>query len=210
MGWSRDGPGVSEEAGSNLPVGDRQASETELPAGIVTFVMTDIEGSTRLFREVGERYVDVLATHQALLRGPFTHHGGVEVGVEGDALFFAFADASEAVAACLEGQRALAAHPWPAGVELRVRIGMHTGEARPVRDELRQSCRASGSPHQRRSPRGPGLALGGHGGCGRGPLACWVHPDRPRIVSAAWVSRARAPVPARSPGPSPTDSRRCA
>jgi class 3 adenylate cyclase len=144
--------GVSEEGGSNLPVGDRQASATGLPAGVVTFVMTDIEGSTRLFRELGERYVDVLATHQALLRGSFTHHGGVEVGVEGDALFFVFADASEAVAACLEGQRALAAHPWPAGVELRVRIGMHTGEARPVRNSyvdlaVHQAARISAGAH---------------------------------------------------------------
>jgi predicted ATPase/class 3 adenylate cyclase len=144
--------GVSEEGGSNLPVGDRQASAKGLPAGVVTFVMTDIEGSTRLFRELGERYVDVLATHQALLRGSFTHHGGVEVGVEGDALFFVFADASEAVAACLEGQRALAAHPWPAGVELRVRIGMHTGEARPVRNSyvdlaVHQAARISAGAH---------------------------------------------------------------
>jgi predicted ATPase/class 3 adenylate cyclase len=99
---------------------------------MVTFAMSDIEGSTRLFRELGERYVELLATHQALLRGPFTGHGGVEVGTEGDALFFVFADAAEAVAACLDGQRALAAHPWPLGSEVRVRIGLHTGEARPV------------------------------------------------------------------------------
>ena len=91
-------------------VGDRSATPP-LPAGVVTFVMTDIEGSTRLFRELGERYVELLATHQALLRGPCTTHGGVEVGTEGDALFFAFDDAAEAVAACLEGQRALSAHP---------------------------------------------------------------------------------------------------
>jgi predicted ATPase/class 3 adenylate cyclase len=133
-GMVGDAPGGNEGSGSNPPVDDRQASATVLPSGVVTFVMTDIEGSTRLFRELGERYVDVLATHQALLRGPFTNHGGVEVGAEGDALFFVFADASEAVAACLEGQRALAAHSWPPGVELRVRIGMHTSEARLVRN----------------------------------------------------------------------------
>ncbi len=96
--------------------------------------MTDIEGSTRLFRELGERYVEVLATHQALLRGPFTNHGGAEVGAEGTRFSSSSPTLSEAVAACLEGQRALAAHPWPPGVELRVRIGMHTGEARPVRN----------------------------------------------------------------------------
>jgi hypothetical protein len=69
-----DGPGVSEGGGSSLPVGDRQASETGLPAGVITFVMTDIEGSTRLFREPGERYADILATHQALLWDDDTGH----------------------------------------------------------------------------------------------------------------------------------------
>ena len=88
---------------------DREASVSPLPAGVVTFVMTDIEGSTRLFRELGERYVELLATHQGLLRGPFVNHGGVEVGTEGDALFFVFAHAPQAVAACLE--------------EVRLRIG---------------------------------------------------------------------------------------
>ena len=147
-----DGPGVSDGGVSNPPVGDQQASATGLPAGVVTFVMTDIEGSTRLFRELGERYVEVLATHQALLRGPFSDHGGVEAGAEGDALFFVFPDASEAVAACLEGQRALTAHPWPPGVELRVRIGMHTGEARPVQNDyvelaVHQAARISAGAH---------------------------------------------------------------
>jgi len=147
-----DGPGVSEGDGSNLPIDDRQAPATRLPAGVVTFVMTDIEGSTRLFRELGEEYVEVLATHQALLRGPFTHHGGVEAGVEGDGLFYVFADAAEAVAASLEGQLALAAHPWPPGVELRVRIGMHTSEATPVQNDyvdlaVHQAARISAGAH---------------------------------------------------------------
>jgi predicted ATPase/class 3 adenylate cyclase len=109
--------------------------ETErrtLPAGLVTFLMTDIEGSTRLFREFGAGYVELLATHRAILREPFTRHGGAEVGTEGDALFYAFADAAEAVAACLEGQRALGSHAWPTGGEIKVRIGIHTSEARPV------------------------------------------------------------------------------
>jgi class 3 adenylate cyclase len=147
-----DRPGGSDGGGSNQPVGDRQATARPLPAGVVSFVMTDIEGSTRLFRELGERYVELLATHQTLLRGPFTKHGGVEVDTEGDALFFVFADAAEAVAACLEGQRALAAHLWPSGVELRVRIGMHTSEARPVGNSyvdlaVHQAARISGGAH---------------------------------------------------------------
>ena len=151
-GMVGDRPSGNEGSGSNAPVGEQQAPATGLPAGVITFVMTDIEGSTRLFRELGDRYVEVLATHQALLRGTFTNHRGVEVGAEGDALFFVFADASEAVAACLEGQRALAAQPWPPGVELRVRIGMHTGEARPVRNDyvdlaVHQAARISAGAH---------------------------------------------------------------
>jgi predicted ATPase/class 3 adenylate cyclase len=147
-----DGPGGSDGGGSNPPVDDRQASATPLPAGVVTFVMTDIEGSTRLFREVGERYVELLATHRALLRGSFTNHGGAEVDTEGDALFFVFADASEAVAACLEAEQALAAHPWPPGVELRVRIGMHTSKTKPVGNSyvdlaVHQAARISAGAH---------------------------------------------------------------
>jgi predicted ATPase/class 3 adenylate cyclase len=147
-----DRPGGSDGGGSNRPIGDRQTSATLLPAGVVTFVMTDIEGSTRLFRELGERYVELLAIHQTLLRGPCKRYGGVEVGTEGDALFFVFPDASEAVAACLEGQRALAAHPWPPGVELRVRIGLHTGEAVPAGNDyvdlaVHQAARISSGAH---------------------------------------------------------------
>lgn len=127
-----DEPNGSEGGGSNPTFADRQRSIAPLPAGVVTFAMTDIEGSTRLFRELGESYVELLATHQAVLRRPFIHHGGVEVGTEGDALFFVFADAAAAVAACLQGQRALATHPWPPGAEVRVRIGVHTSEAKPV------------------------------------------------------------------------------
>ena len=105
-----------------------------LPAGLVTFVMTDIEGSTRLFRQLGDSYVEVLETHRDLLGSAFAAHGGSEVDTEGDALFVVFADASEAVAGCLEGQLALASHPWPTNGEVRVRIGLHTSETAPVGD----------------------------------------------------------------------------
>jgi class 3 adenylate cyclase len=82
----------------------------------------------------------------------FTNHGGVEVDTEGDALFFVFADASEAVAACLEAEQALAAHPWPPGVELRVRIGMHTSKTKPVGNSyvdlaVHQAARISAGAH---------------------------------------------------------------
>ena len=118
---------------------DRQAGDGDvpeagrsLPSGLVTFVMTDIEGSTRLFHEQGAAYPALLETHQRLLRRAFGAHDGVEIETEGDALIVAFGDAAEAVAGCLEGQLALAGHDWPPGGEVRVRFGVHTGEAEPV------------------------------------------------------------------------------
>jgi predicted ATPase len=95
----------------------------DLPTGTVTFLFTDIEGSTRLLRELGEQYPDVLAEHNRLLRETFSRHGGLEVGTQGDSFFVAFADAGSAVAAAEEVQAALADGP------VRVRIGIHTGEA---------------------------------------------------------------------------------
>jgi predicted ATPase len=94
----------------------------ELPTGTVTLLFTDIEGSTRLLQEIGDRYADVLAGHRRVLRETFQSHGGVEVDTQGDAFFYAFTSATEAVTAAAEAQVALAAAP------VRVRIGIHTGE----------------------------------------------------------------------------------
>jgi predicted ATPase/class 3 adenylate cyclase len=94
----------------------------ELPRGTVTFLFTDIEGSTRLLHELGDRYAGVLAEHRRLLRDAFQRHGGVEVDTQGDAFFVAFAGAADAVAAAGDAQRALAGGP------VRVRMGLHTGE----------------------------------------------------------------------------------
>ena len=103
-----------------------------LPAGTVTFLMSDIEGSTRLFHRFGSDYVALLAEHRDLLRDAVARHRGAEVETEGDALLLAFGDAADAVAAALDGQRALAAHRWPAGGDVRVRMGLHTGAATPI------------------------------------------------------------------------------
>ena len=100
----------------------------DLPAGRVTFLFTDIEGSTRLLHALGDRYAGVLSDHRHLLRAAFTRHGGVEVDTQGDSFFVAFPDPSEALAAAEESQRALAAHDWPDGTTLKVRMGLHTGE----------------------------------------------------------------------------------
>jgi class 3 adenylate cyclase len=94
----------------------------ELPTGTVTLLFTDIEGSTRLLNELGaEGYDEALAEHRRLLRGACARHGGVEVGTQGDAFFYAFPSAPEAIEAAGEGQRALSAGP------IRVRMGLHTG-----------------------------------------------------------------------------------
>ena len=106
----------------------------ELPTGTVTLLFTDIEGSTALLDQLGDAYGDVLALHHETLREIWTSHRGVEVQTDGDAFFVAFEAPTDAVAAAQAGQEALAAAAWPEGVELRVRMGLHTGEPR-VRDD---------------------------------------------------------------------------
>ena len=99
-----------------------------LPAGTVTFLFTDIEGSTRLLQELGDAYGQVVADHRRLLREVFQERGGSEVDTQGDAFFYSFTRARDAVGAAVEGQRALAGHDWPGGASVRVRMGLHTGE----------------------------------------------------------------------------------
>ena len=101
---------------------------TELPSGTVTFLFTDIEGSTRLLRRWGKRYGEALAVHRRILRTAAREHGGEEVDTQGDSFLFAFKRADEAAAAAIAGQHALAAHEWPAGGDLRVRMGIHIAE----------------------------------------------------------------------------------
>ncbi|HLX59132.1 MAG TPA: tetratricopeptide repeat protein [Ktedonobacteraceae bacterium] len=100
----------------------------ELPTGTLTLLFSDMEGSTRLLQQVGERYASVLADCRHLMRSAFAQHHGHEVDTQGDAFFVVFARASDAVAAAVAVQRALCAHAWPDGVTVRVRIGLHTGE----------------------------------------------------------------------------------
>ncbi len=108
-----------------------------LPSGVLTFVFTDIEGSTRLLRELGDGYDDVASLHDALLREVWQAHGVVEVATEGDAFFLVADDATPAVAAAAAAQRAIAEATWPHGVSLRIRIGVHTGYAVPSGDNYR-------------------------------------------------------------------------
>jgi predicted ATPase/class 3 adenylate cyclase len=102
----------------------------QLPSGTVTFLFTDIERSTESAAALGdERWADALRTHRDLLRPSFDRRGGVEVATEGDGLFVAFSNASDAVDAAIDAQRAVEGHEWPGEVRLRVRMGLHTGEA---------------------------------------------------------------------------------
>jgi len=111
------------------------ANAGERPTGTVTFLFSDIEGSTRLLQRLGALYGQALAEHQRLLREAFGAHDGHEIDTQGDSFFVAFRRAKDAVAAAVDAQRALAEYEWPEGAELRVRMGIHTGE--PVAGEER-------------------------------------------------------------------------
>jgi predicted ATPase/class 3 adenylate cyclase len=99
-----------------------------LPIGTVTFLFTDIEGSTRLLQRLGAGYPTVLRDHHELLRSVIQHTGGNEVSTEGDAFFVVFPTAPLAVEAAAEMQRRIAGHAWPPDSNVRVRMGLHTGE----------------------------------------------------------------------------------
>ena len=101
---------------------------TVLPGGTVTFLFTDIEGSTRLLQELGDAYGDVVRDHRLILREQLGEKGGTEVDTQGDAFFYSFPRARDAVAGAVAAQRALAEHDWPENSEVRVRMGLHTGE----------------------------------------------------------------------------------
>jgi predicted ATPase/class 3 adenylate cyclase len=124
-----------------------------LPTGLVTFLFTDIEGSTRLVQNVGEAaYRQILGQHCEIIRRAIVDHGGSEVSTEGDSFFAVFPNAADGVAATAEAQRRLAAEHWPAGVEVRVRMGLHTGDATLGGDnyiglDVHRAARVAGAGH---------------------------------------------------------------
>jgi class 3 adenylate cyclase len=99
-----------------------------LPGGTVTFLFSDIEGSTRLLEQLGDRYEEVDRDHRRILRQRLGEAGGREIDNQGDAFFFSFPRAKDAVAGAVAAQRQLATHAWPQGAEVRIRMGLHTGE----------------------------------------------------------------------------------
>src|ERR671919_1202706 len=122
---------------------------TELPSGTVTFLFTDVEGSTRLLHELGaESYAEALAEHRRAIREACEARGGIEVDTQGDSFFFAFPTAPDALEAAHSFTDALAAGP------IRVRVGIHTGT--PLRTE---EGYVGGDVH-----RAARIAAAGHGG----------------------------------------------
>jgi predicted ATPase/class 3 adenylate cyclase len=124
----------------------------DLPTGTVTFLFTDIEGSTRLLNELGDGYGELLGQHHRILREVLARHDGVEVGTEGDAFFMAFERVTDAVNAAARMQRALAEHRNRSGIDLWVRMGLHTGEAELVGDnygglDVHRAARISAAAH---------------------------------------------------------------
>ncbi len=104
------------------------APERVLPTGVVTFLFSDIEGSTKLLNQLGDDYAEVLLTHHRLMRECFAANNGSEVDTEGDAFFVAFSSPRDAVAAAVAAQRSLHGHAWSHGGPVRVRMGLHTGD----------------------------------------------------------------------------------
>ncbi|HEX8966918.1 MAG TPA: adenylate/guanylate cyclase domain-containing protein [Chloroflexota bacterium] len=112
-----------------------QSPPGDLPTGTVTFLFTDIEGSTRLLQALGDAFAKIVEGHGQLLRAAITSHGGHELRTEGDSFFAVFGSASGGLAAAIDAQRAIAQYDWPQGVAPRVRMGLHTGEAALVGNE---------------------------------------------------------------------------
>src|SRR5712664_821666 len=114
--------------------GEHRRAMTALPRGTVTFLFTDIEGSTRLLQHLGDVYAAVLEEHGHILRGAIEIRNGVVIDTQGDAFFVAFARAGEAVAATVAAQQAIVERRWPNDTRLRVRMALHNGEPIVTRD----------------------------------------------------------------------------
>ncbi len=128
------------------------SGHSSLPTGVVTFLITDIEGSTRAFQRLGDDYPLLLAEHHRVVHAAVDRNGGVVVKDSGDGFVVAFGDAAAACAAAVDAQVALGAFTWPAGERLRVRMGLHSGEATPVAGDyvalaLHQAARIAAAGH---------------------------------------------------------------
>ncbi len=130
--------------------------QARYPTGTVTFLFTDIEGSTRLVQELGAAaWTPLLERHRAIMRAAITENGGCEVQTEGDSFFAVYTKAGEAIASAVQGQKQLAAEAWPKGAAILVRMGLHTGEGALDADD------SYVGPDVHRAAR---IAAAGHGG----------------------------------------------
>jgi ABC-type transport system substrate-binding protein/class 3 adenylate cyclase/DNA-binding XRE family transcriptional regulator len=132
--------------------GHMPGSAATLPHGVVTFLIGEIEDSAHLLRELGDRYAGVLDEVHALLRTVWAAHTGHELGTQGDRFFAVFAYADDALAAAAAAQQALAAHSWPEGAPVRLRMGLHSGDAlvtagRYVGQEVHRAARIAAAGH---------------------------------------------------------------
>lgn len=119
---------------SPVPTAAPHAPAPAPPTGTVTFLFTDIEGSTRLLQRLGPRYAEVLVEHRRLVREAFAAHSGYEVDTQGDSFFVAFPTAQDALMTAVEATRALAVHSWPEDVGVRLRMGLHSGAPQLIGD----------------------------------------------------------------------------
>ena len=133
-------------------IGAADGRPSAFPAGLVTFLLTDIEGSTGLFRRLGERWPPLLDLHLDVLRAAVARYGGVDFKSEGDALLVAFGSAASAFEAAVDAQAQLRAVAWPVDAVVRVRMGLHSGVAHPrdgdyIALALHQAARVVGAGH---------------------------------------------------------------
>ena len=145
------GGSVSRSLAGRRGCGDNRGVG-ELPTGTVTMLFSDIEGSTTLLGRLGDRYGEALTAQRAIIRAAVSASGGHEMGTEGDSFFVVFGSAADAVACCLEAQRALAGQAWPGGVAVRVRMGLHSGEPMRHQDgyvgmDVHRAARIAGAAH---------------------------------------------------------------
>ena len=194
-------------------------SDRAFPSGLVTFAFTDIEGSTQLFRRIGDRYPVLLERHREILRAAWSDSGW-EVKTEGDSFFVAFADPIAAISACVRAQRELTAEPWPDDASIRVRMGLHTGLASPHGDDyialaVHQASRVVDAAHGGQivvsaatAEQVTGPARGLLRSLGRYRVRDF---DEPVELLQATASRSRHGIPAAARvACRPTQSRRCA
>jgi class 3 adenylate cyclase len=141
---------------------------TNIPSGTVTFLFTDIEGSTRLLEILRDQYEALLIDHRSIFRAALSRWNGHEINTQGDSFFIAFARAIDAIHFVIETQRNLAEHEWSQGAQVKVRMGLHTGEPSLSQNGMVETAAANGG-HQagyigmdvHRAAR---IAASGHGG----------------------------------------------